>query len=352
MNSITETKSVPTPTRGTLHYITRGSIPMESPHLYHLPPLSEFGDVRSCQLHDIRPSLDLGDSSPYKLNKQGFTARRWPSSLHSAPYCRESWHNEQLLVDVYIPEIESLVLRITGAKTIFTDQVVMRTATHTEVDKLATSEDDNDSAATEAQAFVKYPKMTGTRSGSGASPAPKVHLDFAPAGARQHLRKFHPETAKRASPIIEAENRVLASGISEAELKNHYDGPRWAMFSIWRPLKPVKRDPLALSDVSVFPSEDYLPFNILFPSGDGTGGDEMKTHREMGYLAYGSDTHKWHWISNQQPDEVLVIQFFDSEAEKVGPGPAGGVIHSSVTLEGTEGEEARESLEVRCTVMW
>jgi hypothetical protein len=55
---------------------------------------------------------------------------------------------------------------------------------------------------------------------------------------------------------------------------------------------------------------------------------------------------------NQEPDEVLIIQLFDSEAERNGLGVAGGVMHSSVHIEGTEMEEARESVEVRCTVIW
>lgn len=49
---------------------------------------------------------------------------------------------------------------------------------------------------------------------------------------------------------------------------------------------------------------------------------------------------------------MLIIQLFDSEAERNGLGVAGGVMHSSVHIEGTEMEEARESVEVRCTVIW
>ena len=180
----------------------------------------------------------------------------------------------------------------------------MRTALHTEVDTLASSEDDTGGSGKDAKALTDYPKMIGTKAGGGASPAPKVHLDFAPDGARKHLRKYHQETARRAASIIEAENNILASGISAFELKQHYDGPRWAMFSVWRPLKPVKRDPLALSEVSVFPTEDYVPFNVLFPTGEGLEDEDSKTHTEAGYLAYGSDKHRWHWISNQQADEV------------------------------------------------
>jgi hypothetical protein len=238
----------------------------------------------------------------------------------------------------------------------------MRTNTHTEIDGLA--EDDKPSTSTTSSTSENiepaFPKMVGTKPTSAGSPAPKVHLDFAPAGARTHLRKYHPETLKRASAIIAAEDALLASGTKPEELGKKYNGPRWAMFSIWRPLKTVRRDPLALSSTATFPKEDYVPFSVLFPTGvkgeeDGDGdGDEG--HWEAVYLAHGSKEgngeHEWYWIKEQRPEEVLVIQLFDSEAEKEGRGVAGGVMHSAVTLEGTEEEEARESVEVRCCAIW
>jgi hypothetical protein len=351
MGSITETEK---PTYGTFHYIPRGHQPAVSPHFYHLPPLSDFSDIRSLPLTNIRPSM-----STFTLSNQGFTALNHPSTLSSAPYTHASWSDETLLKTIYIPEIESLVRKITGAKTIFTDQLVMRTNTHTEIDGLA--EDDKPSTSTSTtpnptseKVEPAFPKMVGTKPTSAGSPAPKVHLDFAPAGARTHLRKYHPETLKRASSIIAAEDALLASGTKAGELGKKYNGPRWAMFSTWRPLKTVLRDPLALSSTATFPKEDYVPFSVLFPTGVKSGEDreEGEGHREDVYLAHGSDEHEWYWIKEQRPEEVFVIQLFDSEAEKEGRGVAGGVMHSAVTLEGTEHEEARESVEVRCCAIW
>jgi hypothetical protein len=327
------------PTYGSFRYITKGIKPTESKHLYHLPETSEFGDVRSLPMIDIRDSLELGENSPYKLNQQGFTARRYPTALKSPPYTHASWNNEALLKEVYIPEIEALLLQVTGGKTVFTDSVVMRNNIHTEVDGLAREESKEE--------VSEFPKFVGTKAGTGGSPAPKVHLDYAPNGARTHIRKYHARVTELTSAIIKAEDKLLAAGISLTGLKDHYDGPRWAMFSVWRPLKIVRRDPLALSDCRTFPKEDYVHFNVLFPSADG-----RESHKEEVFLAYGSEGHAWHWISNQEPDEVLIIQLFDSEAEKNGLGVAGGVMHSSVHIDGTEKEEARESVEVRCTVIW
>jgi hypothetical protein len=356
MGSITETEK---PTYGTFHYIPRGHQPAVSPHFYHLPPLSEFSDIRSLPLTNIRPSM-----STFTLSSQGFVAVTQPSTLSSPPYTHASWSDETLLKSIYIPEIESLVRKITGARTIFTDQLVMRTNTHTEIDGLA--EDDKPSISTstsnpntEEKIEPAFPKMVGTNPTSAGSPAPKVHLDFAPAGARTHLRRYHPETLKRAGAIIAAEDALLSSGIPPSQLPQKYDGPRWAMFSIWRPLKTVLRDPLALSSTATFPKEDYVPFSVLFPTGvksDRDGEDEGEGHREDVYLAHGSQDgegeHEWFWIKEQTPEEVLVIQLFDSEAEKEGRGVAGGVMHSAVSLEGTEEEEARESVEVRCCAIW
>lgn len=198
MGSIAEPQKA---TYGTFRYISKDLTPSESTHFYHLPTVAEFGDVRSLPMTDIRSSLDLGSSSPYKLSTFGFTARTSPTAMSSPPYIHSDWNSEQLLKDVYIPEVEAIVKSLTGAKTVFTDQVVMRNSIHTEVDGLAREEDEEDKLA--------FPKMVGTKSGSGGSPAPKVHLDYAPEGARTHLRKFHQKTKELSAAIIEAGKSVV-----------------------------------------------------------------------------------------------------------------------------------------------
>jgi hypothetical protein len=180
---------------------------------------------------NIKPSLDLGDDSPFTLDTHGFAARRHLSALHSAPYSRASWNDEDLLKSVYIPEVEALVQKLTGSKTVVTELALIRSCTHTEVDGLATSED-KDSATEDAKADDPFPKMIGTTPGSGASPAPKVHLDFSPAGARTHLRKYHQKLAEAGAGVISAEEELLQSGTSVDDLTQKYNGPRWAMFSV------------------------------------------------------------------------------------------------------------------------
>ena len=70
-------------------------------------------------LHNLRPEI-FSNPSPYGLDKTGFTAVKHNSVFHSAPYSKESFLNEKLVEEVYIPETEDLVKQVTGAKKIFT----------------------------------------------------------------------------------------------------------------------------------------------------------------------------------------------------------------------------------------
>lgn len=96
-------------------------------------------------MRDIKPSLNLGHESPFKLDKQGSTSRRYPKALTSAPYTLSGWNDEAVLGDVYILETETLLKNVTGAKRVMADQLVMRNNTHTEVDGLAAKEDGDES---------------------------------------------------------------------------------------------------------------------------------------------------------------------------------------------------------------
>ena len=401
MTSISMTTNSSTIHKGKFRYVSKDTKLTVNPNLYHLPPLSSFNDVLALPIEDLRPSLSLGDASPYTLPYHGFTARYHPSRLHSPPYDRSSWNDEELIKTVYLPEVEDLVKKITGCKSTLVESIVLRNNVHSEVDSL--SKDDSGAKSSHDEAG-SCPKMIGFSSAGGASPAPKVHLDFSPLGARTHIRKYHRNLALAAEPVIQAENNLLKAGVKWNELKNHYresgkgEGgiPRYALFSIWRPLKTVHRDPLALSSCASFPTSDYVAIDIVQPSGryippnlsqiidptqaldqNSTEGhqqkdtDEAPTHLSNSYLAHAprdteGNRHNWHFISNQEPAEVLIIQLFDNEMEATTGSQQGkdggdgssdisvsGVMHSAFELKGQdEAGEARESLEVRVVAFW
>lgn len=275
-----------------------------------------------------------------------------------------------------------MLRQLTGCRAVFAETLLLRTVTWSESDALATHAGHGDqlqqreSGPEQSQQqqqptepakpleqpdfekgfpqFIGFDSATGAGAGGGGgggvSPAPKIHLDYSPRGMRVHIRHYHPELRAAAKEIIAAEDAAVLS-TSGKKLSENYDGPRWATYSVWRPLKPVKRDPLALGDGRTFREADYVPINIKTPCL-GLPDGKMETHDAEGYLARWSEGHEWYWIRDQKPEEVLVIGFFDSVAESENEKTAGGTLHSSVNLPGTEGEEARESLEMRCLCVW
>ncbi|EXJ60339.1 hypothetical protein A1O7_04491 [Cladophialophora yegresii CBS 114405] len=353
--------------RGKLRFIPPGQTPTPSPHNFHLPAMAEFGDVRLQGLIDMRPVptiAELGNAKEgtAQLATHGFTAIRHPTTMNSPPYSLTSWKDPKLLKQLYVPETEEMVKQLTGAKTVITEALLLRSAIWSEADALATHAGHGEEAGGEVKPAGKsqeakelelgFPQFIGfSPEHGGASPAPKVHLDYAPNGARTHLRKYHPTMTAVAKPIIEAEEKLLAEGKS---LREEYAasglGPRWALYSIWRPLKRVRRDPLALGDARTFLQSDYVPVIVKTPNL-GVSEDSKETHDTESYLARWSSGQKWYFISEQEPEEVLVIGLFDSQRDKETVA-AGGTLHSSVDLEGTENEEARESIELRCLAIW
>jgi len=352
---------------GKLRYIPQGETPEPSPHNFHLPAIAAFGDVRLQPLIDMRPvptvaELPSAKEPTAQLSTHGFAAVHHPVSMNSAPFTRESWNDPNLLKQYYIPETEEMVRQVTGAKTVLTEALLLRSAVWSEQDALAThaghgEKEEEKTAAEEAKSKEEtelelgFPQFIGFSSKhGGASPAPKVHLDYAPNGARTHLRKYHPTMAAASKDIIAAEDTLTAEGKS---LREDYAasklGPRWALYSIWRPLKRVHRDPLALGDARTFLEEDYVPVNVNTPNL-GIPGD-TSVHVTESYLARWSSGQKWYFISKQEPEEVLVIGLFDSDRDKHTVA-AGGTLHSSVDLPGTEDEEPRESLELRVLAIW
>jgi hypothetical protein len=363
--------------------------------------------------------LDLGDASPYQLDKHCFTARRHVSRLHSAPYDRSSWNDESLLRSIYFPEVEKLVKKVTGCKKVVTTVALIRSDLYSEPvvfdaqGEVQPTEDGNShidfvpQLKDEPISIATYgnicPPIIGNRNGDRKSPAPKVHIDYTPRGARHHIRKHHRDLALVAEPVIEAENSLLRSGIEWGDLKDHYyneDGaeaiPRFALFSVWRPLKTVTRDPLGIAPCFSFPKADYVTMEfievsfdndipphlseIIKPSEahaqiskDSSEKEPVHSHQggdypTWGYLAHAPNdkeekAHDWHFLSDHQTTEVFIIQLFDNKMEATVRAPQDaydtspalevcGAPHASFTLEGQEEGGARESIEIRCAAFW
>lgn len=134
-----------------------------------------------------------------------------------------------------------------------------------------------------------------------------------------------------------------------------YEGPRYGIFSIWRPWETVHRDPLALL-LSPEEGEEGLEYAVLPRTYKDRPGHVKEYYSENPLVRPPKEgtKHDWVYLSEQTPEEVLAIKFYDSEALK---GGGDGKVrfmcpHSAFKLEGSEECPPRRSSELRVWCIW
>lgn len=75
---------------------------------------------------------------------------------------------------------------------------------------------------------------------------------------------------------------------------------KW-MARLWRPFQAVEEAPLALCDASSLGRHDLI--HVARPAADFVG--------EVAYVKFNPD-QRWYWLSDQQPDELLLFSSYDS----------------------------------------
>lgn len=107
---------------------------------------------------------------------------------------------------------------------------------------------------------------------------------------------------------------------------------------VWRPIKTILKDPLAVADAHSVPESDLVGVGLIYPDRRG----ETFTVRP-------NEGHRWYFKYAQRPDEVTLIKCFDTVDE---PGVARRVPHTAFVDESEEDKESRESIEVRALVFY
>jgi hypothetical protein len=303
-----------------------GSVPKSTTHIV-LP------------LHNIRDDV-FSEQPVVSLETHGFTAVKHRTALLSPENEGDTFMNAEMIEKIYVPEVEKMIQTLTGARKI----VVIRSA-------LRSKSPESSTAKTPTPETDKPTKIRGldisnydvTRptynmvSRGQIGPAREAHLDYSPKGIRSEIRQARHDLRLEAEDIINAEDQTAEDA--------SYQGRRYAVYSVWRPLKTVTRDPLAVCDPNSVEEKDFLESAGKRPGINGPYPSEQ-------YYLSGqrAERQRWFWIKDQQPDEVLILQFFDSHARKEGR-PI-GVAHGSPELVGVENDDWRESFEVRCVAFW
>jgi hypothetical protein len=158
------------------------------------------------------------------------------------------------------------------------------------------------------------------RSNPNANRAPvtRVHIDQTKKSATARVHHHLPEEAEK-----------LLQG-------------RYRIINIWRPLNgPVQSSPLGFASSATLKDEDLIPIEHRYPDRNGeTAGIRF------------NESQKWHYLSGMKNDERLLLECYDSEAEKPGTNVQGGrVPHTAFTdPRSPQGAVGRESIEVRALV--
>ena len=350
---------------------------------YFAPPAMKNLVPRNYPLKDMRVLL-ADYSAADMLKSHGFGVVK-----HESGFLQQlsGEITEDAIVDQYHPEIRKLVLETTGAKEMFISVSVFRRGKDkAEAFKLPTQVSTAKSAVT--QAASKSAKDDGVVTAdkaaqSGKPPTPPrlglaapvriPHMDFTPLGARQSIRSQSKAIYDAAveSGVLAAEDEIckshgLNAATKEADhlIAERYNakglGPRYAAYSIWRPIKKVQRDPITLVPTGKMTKArgEFVDWSYenKIPGIPELGGDYLKQFAMLGVKSEtapeGDSPLDFYYISNQEANEVLFIKLFDSASLGSESEHAGAPWHASPEIGEVEGTEARESIDVRVLVFW
>lgn len=105
---------------------------------------------------------------------------------------------------------------------------------------------------------------------------------------------------------------------------------------VWRPLKTVFKDPLAVADSNSVPDADLVPAYVIYPD-----------HQKEFFTVLPNPAHRWYFKYRQRPEETMFIKIYDTDNSV-----ARRVPHSAFSDPDEEDKEDRESIEVRTLVFY
>lgn len=132
---------------------------------------------------------------------------------------------------------------------------------------------------------------------------------FDPRGSRVHF----PASERRGGEQSLPKPSLSNCQVSIPDITSALTGPDRRLYScsysVWKPLRGPLRDwPLALCDAASVQAKDLTPADIVF---DTKVTENMQVHHNA--------AHKWYYLEDQDPSELLVFRQADSHpADRVG----------------------------------
>ncbi|KAI1182450.1 hypothetical protein F5B17DRAFT_189050 [Nemania serpens] len=238
---------------------------------------------RPVQPHRVKITNIAGREAEFTLDKQGFQV--YP---HVAQ--EKDFDDDEHIKAVYYPETEQLLKDVTGASKIFIfDHTIRRQP-----------KDSRDGAKPDAAARLR-------------GPVQRVHIDQSYSASLSRVPHHLP--AEEAAELLKGRVQII---------------------NVWRAIKTVERDPLAVADAHSVGEDELVPIGLIYPTRKG----ETLAVRH-------SPAQRWYYKKGLTPQEVLLIKCFDSKTD----GRARRIPHTAFVDPSSKPDApSRESIEVRCLV--
>ncbi|KAI9744139.1 MAG: hypothetical protein M1818_002291 [Claussenomyces sp. TS43310] len=238
--------------------------------------------AHAVNIHDIR-----GTEDKYGLDTTGFQIMRHKS-------VETSFVDDEEIKRRYYPEIESILKEATGAnRVLIFDHTIRR------------SPADQRSSATPSE------KPSEKAAAALRGPVQRVHIDQSYSAGRSRVAHHLPDEAEE---LLRGRHQII---------------------NVWRPIRTILKNPLTIAEANSVSDDDLVPTKLIYPDREGET-----------YAVRAGNGHRWFYLNEQTPEEVLLIKCFDSKTD----GRARRVPHTAFVDPERENEAARESIEVRALV--
>jgi hypothetical protein len=208
------------------------------------------------EYHEMRIYDCRAVADDLDLDRHGFAVRSYASA-------GKNFFDEELVRTRYYPEIAAIVKEATGAADVFVFDHNVRSV----------------EGAAKGKAGVR-------------APVDGVHDDYTEMSGERRTRE-------------------LLEACCPSDLSHH----RVALINAWRPIRgPVEDLPLAICDAQSVSAVDFVETDI-----EHFGEDDTTHPRHTGqiYSVHYNPEHRWFYVPDMQPHEVLLFKCYDSLKEGV-----------------------------------
>ncbi|PMD31800.1 hypothetical protein L207DRAFT_396090, partial [Hyaloscypha variabilis F] len=255
-------------------------------------------DWQLTTVYDVRGSL-----FNFTLDVAGFQSAKHKSSL-------DDYSDDAMVKERHYPEVVKLLETITGSsKVIIFHHQVRQARTHYLYHEDASTIEGDPTKEKQNENFPPDASMHGPVRGAHTD----LSYDFAP----EVLKMYCPDQA-------------------EQFLKG-----RFQVINVWRPIKTIYKDPFAVLDARTMLPEDLAIVALVGPQFTNNTFSVKAPSKER-----KDGGHKWYYMSQQTPEDVLLFKNFDSKTD----GRARAAPHTSFDDNEFKHMDARQSLEIRAFV--